>query len=158
MERKLKKQKGITLVALIITIIVLLILAMVAISVVRGNGILNHAQNAKSAYVSSQDNESTTLNSYMNYIDNKIKTLGNNEEDNIIRFTITFQGEEEHSFECPVSYKSWEEWAESEYNNIGDAPTVLGSITLEPNGKDLIDPTTKPINGHKYGYDGPVSW
>lgn len=155
MERKLKKQKGITLVALIITIIVLLILAMVAISVVRGNGILNHAQNAKNAYSSSQYNESVTLNSYVNYVDNKIKK---EESISIIKFTITFAGVGERSFECPLNYNSWEEWANSEYNTISDAYTVLLSITLEVNGKDLIDPTTKPINGHKYGYDGPVSW
>ena len=43
----MRGQKGITLVALIITIIVLLILAVVAIAAVSGNGIINHAKNAK---------------------------------------------------------------------------------------------------------------
>ena len=45
----LKQNKGITLVALVITIIVLLILAGVSISMVVGeNGVLNRAQNASS--------------------------------------------------------------------------------------------------------------
>ena len=47
----MKNQKGITLIALIITILVLLILAGVAISMVIGNnGVVNKAQNAKSTH------------------------------------------------------------------------------------------------------------
>ncbi len=65
MKQKLKEHKGITLIALIITIIVLLILAVVAISVVNGNGILNHAQNAKIEYSQAQTNEQATLDGYL---------------------------------------------------------------------------------------------
>ena len=47
-KKELKKQKGITLIALVITIIVLLILAGISISMLTGqNGILNRAQEAK---------------------------------------------------------------------------------------------------------------
>ena len=69
MKQKLKEYKGITLVALIITIIVLLILAVVAISAVIGNGILNHAQNAKTKYSDAQKNEQTILQGYIEYLD-----------------------------------------------------------------------------------------
>ena len=69
MKQKLKEYKGITLVALIITIIVLLILAVVAISAVSGNGILNHAQNAKTKYSDAQKNEQTILQGYIDYLD-----------------------------------------------------------------------------------------
>ena len=69
MKQKLKEHKGITLVALIITIIVLLILAVVAISAVSGNGILNHAQNAKTKYSEAQTNEQTRLDEYSEYLD-----------------------------------------------------------------------------------------
>ncbi len=69
MKQKLKKNKGITLVALIITIIVLLILAVVAISAVSGNGILNHAQNAKTKYSEAQTNEQARLDEYSEYLD-----------------------------------------------------------------------------------------
>ena len=69
MKQKLKEYKGITLVALIITIIVLLILAVVAISAVSGNGILNHAQNAKTKYSEAQKNEQTILDGYLEYLD-----------------------------------------------------------------------------------------
>lgn len=51
MIKKLKnKQKGITLVALIITIIVLLILATVAIRSISGEGIIEHAKNSTELY------------------------------------------------------------------------------------------------------------
>lgn len=66
----MKGQKGITLVALIITIIVLLILAVVAIAAVSDTGIINHATNAKTEYSAAQTNEQTTINYYMNYLDN----------------------------------------------------------------------------------------
>ena len=68
-KQKLKEYKGITLVALIITIIVLLILAVVAISAVSGNGILNHAQNAKAKYSGAQTNEQKRLGEYSEYLD-----------------------------------------------------------------------------------------
>ena len=45
--RNINKEKGITLIALIITIVVLLILAVVAINAVTGDGIIQHATNAK---------------------------------------------------------------------------------------------------------------
>ncbi len=66
---KQKKNRGITLIALIITIIVLLILAVVAISAVSGNGILNHAQNAKAKYSGAQTNEQERLGEYSDYLD-----------------------------------------------------------------------------------------
>ena len=50
-----KKENGITLIALVITIIVLLILAGVSIAMLTGdNGILTQAQNAKNTYTSTK--------------------------------------------------------------------------------------------------------
>ena len=46
MKRKTKMEKGITLIALIITIVVLLILAATAISSITNDGVLQYAQNA----------------------------------------------------------------------------------------------------------------
>lgn len=54
----LKTQKGITLIALVITIIVLLILAGVAISLTIGeNGIFKTTQNAVNSYKNAADKE-----------------------------------------------------------------------------------------------------
>ena len=57
-----KPEKGITLVALVITIIVLLILAGVTISLVLNNGLIDRAQNSVQQYDDKQQNEMQQLN------------------------------------------------------------------------------------------------
>lgn len=65
-----KKEKGITLVALVITIIVLLILAGVTISlVVRDNGVINKARDAKTNMGNAQNRENEELQNLSNYMD-----------------------------------------------------------------------------------------
>ena len=62
MSNFIKKQKGITLIALVITIIVLLILAGVAISMLSGeNGILTQAGKAKTEYEAAQKQEEAQI-------------------------------------------------------------------------------------------------
>ena len=70
MIRKSKAQKGITLVALIITIVVLLILAAVAISSIQNDGILQYAQNAADNWNRAAANEQAMLGDYLNYLNN----------------------------------------------------------------------------------------
>jgi len=70
MKRKTKAQKGITLIALIITIVVLLILAAVAISSIQNDGILGHAIGAGDKYNNAVANEQEVLGSYMNFLNN----------------------------------------------------------------------------------------
>lgn len=63
----LKGQKGITLVALVITIIVLLILAGITISLTLGqNGIINRAQEAGKNYTNAANYENTQLQEFDN--------------------------------------------------------------------------------------------
>lgn len=66
----MKQQKGITLIALVITIIVLLILAIVSISLVWKDGIIQHANNAVTRYKDAQYNE-------QQQIDNANLVMGN---------------------------------------------------------------------------------
>lgn len=68
-----KKEKGVTLVALIITIIVLLILAGVAFNTLLGsNGLLNRAANAANTSEKAKENETTFLNEADNLFQNYI--------------------------------------------------------------------------------------
>lgn len=60
-SHRTSQNSGITLVALIITIIILLILAVVAIRAVQGDGIIQHAKNAKSATTVAQEKEQIQL-------------------------------------------------------------------------------------------------
>ena len=83
MERRIKKEiKGITLVALVVTIIIILILAGVAISFTIGdNGIFRKAQDATKIYENSQNNEMISLEEISNYIDDVNKGNINSGED-----------------------------------------------------------------------------
>lgn len=68
----LKGQKGITLVALVVTIIVLIILAGVSIALVLGeNGIVNKSRDAANEYKKAAENEAITQNEVVDYM-NKI--------------------------------------------------------------------------------------
>ena len=62
MEINLKQKKGITLIALVITIVVLLILAAVSLSVIMGDdGILSNAANAKKGDEAGKERDAITL-------------------------------------------------------------------------------------------------
>jgi len=66
--KSIKTNKGITLIALIITIVVLLILAAVAISSITNDGILHYAQNAADSWNKAGQNEAGILQNYLSYI------------------------------------------------------------------------------------------
>ena len=76
MTRK-KQEKGITLMALVITIIVLLILAGVTIAMLTGdNGIISKAMQAKIRTEEAKETEETGLNEIENYINGKSAEAG----------------------------------------------------------------------------------
>lgn len=66
----MKAQKGITLVALVITIIVLLILAMVSISIVNQQGLFDRANNAATTYNKAAEGEQANITAAEKIIDN----------------------------------------------------------------------------------------
>ena len=66
--KRTKTQKGITLVALIITIIVLLILAVVTINAVKGDGIIQKAESATQKYNDAAVKEQAKIDSYIGTI------------------------------------------------------------------------------------------
>ena len=69
-KSKKKKNSGITLIALVITIIVLIILAGVSINLVLGNnGIITRARDARNKYQKTAAEEETTLKDLDKLID-----------------------------------------------------------------------------------------
>ena len=76
----MRNQRGITLIALVITIIVLLILAGVSIAMLTGdNGILNRATDSVAATNIAEDREAITLDlsaAYTDYMDAKYVSAG----------------------------------------------------------------------------------
>lgn len=74
-----KKESGITLVALVVTIIVLLILAGVAISLTIGNnGIFTRAQNATKIWNEATKNEQKEMDKFNQTYDQVLQNLGLN--------------------------------------------------------------------------------
>ena len=69
----LKGQKGITLVALVVTIIVLIILAGVSISLVLSdNGVVTKAKEGANTQVQATSNEQHLMNDVYDYVDGQI--------------------------------------------------------------------------------------
>ena len=69
----LNNQKGITLVALVITIVILIILATVAISFAFGdNGLINRAEDAKKYYANDTAYTQESITNVEKYIDSKL--------------------------------------------------------------------------------------
>ena len=62
--KKTRMQKGITLIALIITIIILLILAVVTIGSIKNSNIITYAQNASTDYEKAKNDEEDILSGY----------------------------------------------------------------------------------------------
>ena len=88
--RNLKKnrQKGITLIALVVTIVVLIILATVSILAVFGdNGIIARAQTAKDTHEKGKADETNTLDDYASYIGNYLDGKGGSSGGNIDKDT-----------------------------------------------------------------------
>ncbi len=68
-----KEEKGITLIALVVTIVVLLILAGVSISLVlNNNGVISKSKDAKNQYAGAQTNEEKHFNEVTDWIDTKV--------------------------------------------------------------------------------------
>ena len=75
MKKKIKnkQERGITLIALVVTIVVLLILAGVSISLVlNNNGVISKSKDARDQYAEAQTNEEKHFNEVSDWIDTKV--------------------------------------------------------------------------------------
>ena len=83
------KQKGITLIALVVTITVLIILATVSINTVLGdNGIIGRAQKARDSY----QNSSTSEDEHMRQLANEMAQYDEDENSGVIEKTKSYVG------------------------------------------------------------------
>ena len=76
MKKTFKNSKGITLVALVITIIILLILAGISISALTNTGIFQRAKDAKAKSEEAELKQNETLDSYENELDKYLPKKG----------------------------------------------------------------------------------
>lgn len=73
----MKQERGITLIALIITIIILLILAGVTLGTLSANGIFDKSRDARDKYTAAQNQENDLLNSAESFLYNETTTPNN---------------------------------------------------------------------------------
>ena len=79
--KKIKKEYGITLVALVITIIILLILAGISIAKLTENGLFQKAKLSREKTENSQDEENNKLVEYENYVNEYLVGANRNNEE-----------------------------------------------------------------------------
>ena len=112
-------EKGITLIALVVTIVVLLILAGVSVNALFGNsGIIEKAKEAQSKMNEAKNSDLEAIDELNNWLDNQVNgtTGGSTGGDTPTAgyvFTLgsnTYQAEEG---------MTWRQWVNSEYNTIG---------------------------------------
>lgn len=88
---KKKNNKGITLIALIITIIILLILAGISISALTQTGIFEKAKEAKQKSENAQEEENKILNNYIAQIDS-VNTISSNRDSSTTNKDLLWSG------------------------------------------------------------------
>ena len=155
MVRKNKrKERGITLIALIVTIIVLLILAGVSIAMLTGdNGILSQTQNAKNKTEEAERNEKLDLLKQEDLIN---ETLNGVE---VVKVTDEKPGELEKEDENTLVINSIEDLVFFAYdvtngNNYSGKTVKLGTSLDFNSTKSYVDPLRTDYG--KYGYNGEL--
>ena len=146
-EKDMKRNKGITLIALVITIIVLLILAGIAISMLSGeNGILKKAADAKTKTEQAQKNETDDLANYEDIINESTGNLGkvkDNKNKVIEGRKAKLQDDNGETIVVPVGFKIKE-----------DSPTEVkrGIVVVAPDNSEFVWVPVKDVS-KMYGTD-----
>ena len=147
-KTNLRKDKGITLIALVITIIVLLILAGVAISMLSGeNGILTKAAEAKTKTEEGQTNEAGDLTDLEILIEESTGNLKNVKDypknKKVEGKKVKLQDDNGETIVIPVGFKIKE-----------DSPTEVkkGIVVVAPDGSEFVWVPVKDVS-KMYGTD-----
>ena len=153
-----RKEKGITLIALVITIIVLLILAGVSIAMLTGeNGILTQAKRAKEETERAQEEEENILNSYEDYLSQA--TNGGYVESKGVNAPVLKDGMELVTYNEET--KNWEtNNSSSAYDYVAGEGTEDNNLSRWANAKLTIDGVESyfvwiPRYAYKITYNNP---
>ena len=115
MQKKMKNNSGITLIALIITIIVMLILVAVAVRTAINSGLFEHAKNATKDWVSEEEKE---------------KNMGN---DNYIKDIVNeYTGKIDRSYLRVGDYISYTPDTSPNYMGLGNSTSEKAGSTSNP--------------------------
>ena len=127
----MKNNKGITLVALVVTIVVLLILATVSINLVLGdNGIVKKAQDAKTKSAEASENDLKGMNSLVSEMEGAL--AGNGSTGSGSGNGNTGSGNNFVTKNTEVTYPDGKVWIPEGFKVAGDsASTVQGGVVIE---------------------------
>ena len=140
-HRTSKAEKGITLVALIITIIVLLILAGVVIGQVASNrGILNRAKDSTTTYRNSENEEAKRMNGYAEVIDEEAKSVDGGGTSTSGGSSVSGTGTDIAKESYPAITATGLIYADLD----GDTSTAEGLVVATNNGSAVTASTTMP--------------
>ena len=168
-SKKMKKQNGITLIALVITVVVMLILAGVAIAaVVDGDGLFSKTREATEVYENATEEEGDLVQSMMNEIDKYIENPSNPilkesaELGVIVNENQTFDGRLKGTYNNPIIPKGFAainengaDWGTEEGYKYG--LVITDEVTAgESTGNEFV---WVPVDGEivkfeKYNFDG----
>ena len=152
----MKERRGITLIALVITIVVLLILAGVSIAMLTGdNGILNQAKLAKEESEKAEKIEKETLTNYEDYMVEHLSDIKVEKVKDENPGTLEGEGTQEN----PYVINSIEDLVVFSDNvrkgNLYEGKNIILGLSLDFNSNNsYVDPLRKDYK--EYGYDGEL--
>ena len=129
MKENLKTKRGITLIALIISIIILLILATVTIRILMNQGIIKHAQNATVAYKNAEENETRQLDLAEEKMSQNYKNKELSNEENLLR--KYFLGDGSIKKNLFTMYDFVNNGFKDDVETIGDASTSILALGFD---------------------------
>ena len=165
MKQKLKNNKGITIVTLVITIVIMLILAGVTVKITTGKGTINEAENTKSEY-NLEEEKAKIKSGYLSYISAKMtdddaqlsvkdaKTTGNATSGWTVTFTKTNNEYRLTKDEKVILVKQngiYAIWLDN-----GDDTFTKGEITVKVGDKvtyNVGEEKSTTVDKSKSGYD-----
>ena len=129
LKKQIRRQKGITLIALVITIVILIILATISISFVFNGGLIDRAEQARDYYQNDEAYTDESVSNLTGYIDGLINGIeggsggggtGDDDEVQKISDVKTPSGEDVNPFTDPVTD------LEDDFGNIVKVPGGFG--------------------------------
>ena len=148
LKREIRRQKGITLIALIITIVILIILATISINIIFGDeGLIKRAEQAKELHEQGASDEEKMLNDVDEYLTSKLE--GTSEEETEIKTVKEARDKE-------IEFKSKKVLKDEVGNNVtipagfkvakDSEDTVQGGVVIE----DVSASTDEKVQGSQF--------
>ena len=149
--RRIRKEKGITVITLAVTIIVMLILAGVAINTGLGeDGIINRAENAVDKYKEASEKEKEQVNSLTSQLEDILGDIENPvediEESPIIKIAgwnnaggiVTLEIKEGYKVEYQIEGEEWKSYTEGNQIQVGNGKKISARYYTEEGKKGKI--------------------